>query len=131
MAEAMCPVLASAALTVGATRSAAITASAAIAPVIPEAVTRSPTHQVPRRYRQRTNVLASLSATSACAPVAPERQAGCRPLHGPRSAPGLGRLPHNVIQTMRLEEGLQAVDARFAVGSEELVDELRALPASP
>jgi hypothetical protein len=55
---------------------------------------------------------------SACAPVAPERQTGCRPLHGPRSASGFESLPDNVIHSVRLEEGLQAFDARFAVGSE-------------
>src|SRR3954447_14817341 len=130
MTDAVCPALPAAELTVGATRSAAITASAAIAPVIPEAVTRNPTPQTPCRYRQRTNVLASLSAASACPPFAPERQTGC-PRHGPRSAPGLERLPDDVIQSVRLEEGRQAVGAWFAVGSQELVDEVRAVPASP
>jgi hypothetical protein len=42
-----------------------------------------------RRQRPRTRRL------SAWAPVAPERQTGCRPLHGPRSASGLESLPDN------------------------------------
>src|SRR4051794_10220959 len=127
----MCPVLPAAALTVGATRSAAVTANAAIAPAIPEAVTRTPTRWIPLWYSQRTNVLAGLSATSACAPVAPQRQTGGRPLHGLRSASRVERLPDDVIQRVRREEGLQAVDARLAVGGQELVDEPRAVPASP
>ena len=51
-------------------------------------------------------------------PVAPERQAGCRPLHGPRSASALERLPDNLVQSVRVEERLQVVNARITVGSE-------------
>src|SRR3954453_16887556 len=104
MTDAVCPVLPAAELTGGATRSAAITASAAIAPVMPEAVTTDPTRQIPRRYGQRTNVVAAHSAASACAPFAPERQTVCRPSHGPRSAPCVESLPDDVIQSVRLEE---------------------------
>ena len=56
-----------------------------------------------------------LEAVSACAPVAPERQTGCRPLRGMWSVSGFERLPDEVIQSVRLEEGLQDFDARFAV----------------
>jgi hypothetical protein len=55
---------------------------------------------------------------SARAPFAPERQTGCRPLHGPRSASALERVPDNLIQSVRLEERLQVFNARITVGSE-------------
>src|SRR3954454_20645914 len=55
---------------------------------------------------------------STCAPFAPLRQAGCGPLHCPRSASGLERLPDDLVQSVRLEKWLQVFNARFAVGSE-------------
>src|SRR5688572_2307751 len=70
-------------------------------------------------------------ALSVSRVVAPASQAGCRPLHRPRSAPGLERMPDHLIQSVGLEERPQVFDARFAVGGEQLLDELRALPTSP
>src|SRR4051794_1074155 len=68
---------------------------------------------------------------SARAPVAPERQTGGRPLHGPRSASALVGVPDHLIQSVRLEKGPQVLDAGIAVASEQLVCDRRAVAASP
>jgi pimeloyl-ACP methyl ester carboxylesterase len=58
------------------------------------------------------------SAGSGRAPIAQQRQTGCRALHSLRSVWAGGRLPDDVIQGVRLEERLEVSDARIAVGSE-------------
>jgi hypothetical protein len=55
---------------------------------------------------------------SACAPLAPERETGCRALQGPWSASALERVPDDLIQSVRVEERLPVFDARITVGSE-------------
>src|SRR3954449_10636031 len=66
---------------------------------------------------------------SARASFAPERQARCCPLHGLRSPSALERVPDNLVESVRIEERLQVVNARITVGGEQLVYERRALPA--
>ena len=60
----------------------------------------------------------SRTCMSARALLAPERQPGCRPLHGLGSASALERVPDDLVQNVRLQERLQVFNARVAIGSE-------------